>query len=111
MANENQAFGSANRALEACNPSIKYDDNNAVRLLHEKNWSRKLDYQAAIQTADRVRKKFVLSRVEETWVVCLKNGTTLFKHVTLRDILNHIGETSTGSEAIEIIRLQQGMPS
>ena len=35
-------------------------------------WSRKLDFQAAIQTAKRVGNKFVLSCVEETWVVCLK---------------------------------------
>ena len=61
----------------------------------KKNWSRKLDCQEAIQNAKRVGKKFVLSRVEETWVVRLKNETTLFKHATLRDILDHLRATST----------------
>ena len=53
----------------------------------------------------------MLSRVEETWVVCLKNETTLFKHVTLREILDRLLETSTGGEAIYVIGLQQGMSS
>ena len=53
----------------------------------------------------------MLSRVEENWVVRLKNETTLFKHATLRDILNHLGATSTGGEAIGVIGLQQGMSS
>ena len=85
--------------------------NNTIRLRQEKNWSHKLDCQAAIQTADRAGKKFVLSRVEETWMVCLKNKTTLFKHVKLRDILDHLRATSTGGEAIDVIGLQQGMSS
>ena len=71
--NENQAFDRANGALEAYNPSIQDDDNNAIRLRQEKNWSRKLNRQANIRTAKRVRKKFVLSQVEETLAVRLKN--------------------------------------
>ena len=42
---------------------------------------------------------------------CLKNKTTLFKHVTLRNILDHLGETSTGGKAINVIGLQQGVLS
>ena len=49
-----------------------------------------------IQTAERVGKKFVLSRVEEMWMVRLKNETTLFKHVTLQDLFDHLGEMSMG---------------
>ena len=49
--------------------------------------------------------------MEETWVVRLENETTFFKHATLRDILNHLGETSTGGEAINVIGIQQGMSS
>ena len=45
--------------------------------------------------------------MEETWVVRLKNETTLFKHVTLRDILNRLGETSTGGKAINVIGIHQ----
>ena len=110
-ANANQVFDQDNGAIEAHNPSIQDYDNNAVRLHQEKKWSRKLDRQAAILTAKRVRKKFVLSRLEETWVVCLKNETTLFKHVTLHVILNHLGATSMEVEEIDVIGLQQGMLS
>ena len=110
-ANANQVFDRADRALEAYDPSIRDNNNNAVRLRQEKKWSCKLDHQASIQTANRLGKKFVLSPVEETWVVPLKNETTLFKHVTLCDILNQLGATSTGGEAIDIIGLQQGMLS
>ena len=84
-ANANQVFVCADGALEAYNPLIQDNDNNAVRLPQEKNFPRKLNLQAAIQTSKHVGKKFVLSYVEETWVVCLKNETTLFKLVTLRD--------------------------
>ena len=48
-------------------------------------------------------KKFVLSRVEETWVVRLKNEATIFKHVTLCDLLYQIGAKSMGREAIDVI--------
>ena len=104
-------FNRDDRALEAYKPSIQDYDNNAVRLHQEKKWSRKLDRQAAILTAKRVGKKFVLSRMEETWVVCLKNETTLFKHVTLRNIFNHLGATSTEGKEIDVIGIQQGMLS
>ena len=110
-ANGGHVFDQADRALEAYDPSIRDDDNNAVRLRQEKTWSCKLDRQAAIQTAERVGKKFVLSRVEETWVIRLKNETTLFNHVTLRNLLDHLGATSTGGEAIDVIGLQKGMLS
>ena len=44
-------------------------------------------------------------------MVRLKNETTLFKHVTLRDILDQLGSTSTEDEAIDVIGIQQGMIS
>ena len=68
-ANKNQVFDRADRALKAYNPSIWDDDNNAACLRQEKNWSRNLDCQVAIRIANRIGKKLVLSRVEETWVV------------------------------------------
>ena len=45
------------------------------------------------------------------WVVRLEDETTLIKHVTLRDILNHLGETSTGGEVTVVIKLLQGILS
>ena len=77
----------------------------------KKNWSRKLDCQEAIQNAKRVGKKFVLSRVEETWVVRLKNESILFKHVTSHNIFDNLGSKITVGKAINAIRLQQGMLS
>ena len=47
--------------------------------------------------------------MEETLVVCLKDETTLFKNVTLRNLLDHLGATSTGREAIDVIGVQQGV--
>ena len=94
-ANANQVFDPADGALEVYDPSIWDKDNNFIFLLQEKNWSRKIDLQAAIQTAERVGNKFVLSCVEETREVRLKHKTTVFKHVTLHDILNHLGATRT----------------
>ena len=76
-----------------------------------KIWYRKLDRQVAIQTAKRMGKKFFRYRMEETWVICQKDETTLFKHVTPRDILDHLGATSTGRETIDVIGAQQGMLS
>ena len=110
-ANANQVFGCADGALEAYNPLIQDNKYNSVCLLQEKNCSRKLNCQAAIQTAEHVRNKFVLSCVEETRVVCLKNETTLSKHVTLRDIPNHLRATSTGGEDIDVIVIQEGVLS
>ena len=58
-AKENQVFDRADGSLEAYNILIQDDDNNAFRLHQENNWSRKIDRQAAIRTAERVGKKFV----------------------------------------------------
>ena len=69
----NQAYG----ALKAYGPSIQDDNKNAVILQQYKNWSDKIDRQAAIRNAERVGKKFVLSCVEETWLVRLKSEITL----------------------------------
>ena len=63
-ANEKQVFNRSNRTLEAYDPSIQDDNNNAIRLCQENNWSCELDCQAAIRTAKRVGKKVVLSRME-----------------------------------------------
>ena len=72
-ANKNQAFDRDDGLFKAYNPSIEDNGNNAVRLRQDKNWSCKLDLQATIRTAERVGNKFVLSRVEKTWVVRLEN--------------------------------------
>ena len=42
-ANTNQLFSRSDRALEAYEPSIQDDENNAVHLLQDKTWSRKID--------------------------------------------------------------------
>ena len=113
-ANGNQVFDRADRALKTYNSSIQDDDNNAVRLHQNKTWSHKHDCQAEIRSANRVGNKFVLSGVEKIWVIRLKNETTLFKHVTLRnlcDLRNHLGATSMGREAIDMIGIQQGILS
>ena len=47
--------------------------------------------------------------MEETWVVFLRNKTTLYKHVNLRDLLDHLGATRTVREAIDVIVLQHGL--
>ena len=96
-------FDRADGALEVYKPSIQDNNKNAVLVCQEKSWSHKLKRQASIRTANRIRKKLVISRMEGTWVFRIKNETTLFKHVTLRDILDHLGATSTGVEAIEVI--------
>ena len=96
-------FDLANGSLEAYDPSIQDNDNDAVRLRQEKTWPHKLDIQADIRTAERMGKKVFLSRVEETWVVRLKNKATIFKHVTLCDLLYQIGAKSMGREAIDVI--------
>ena len=106
VANRGQVFDQSDGSFETYNPSIQEDDNNTVRIRQEKIWSLKLDRQVAIQTAKRMGKKFFRSRMEETWVVCLKDETTLFKHVTPRDILNHLEATSTGRETIDVIGAQ-----
>ena len=98
-------FDQADGSLEAYDPSIQDDDTDtdAVCLRQYKTWPCKLDRQADIRTIERMGKKFALSHVEETWVVCLKNEATIFKHVTLRNLLYHIGATSMGGEAIYVI--------
>ena len=110
-ANRDKLFDQANGALEAYDPSIQDNNNNAVRLRREKKWSRNIDCQAAIRTSKHVGKKLVLSRMEEMWVVLLKEKTTLFKHVTIHNLLDHLLSRSMCGEDINVIGLQQGMLS
>ena len=103
VANRGQVFDQSDGSFETYNPSIQDDDNNTVRIRQEKIWSLKLDRQVAIRNDERVGNKFVLFCVEEMWAVRLKDKTTLFKHVTLHNILDHLGETRIDGEAIGVI--------
>ena len=40
------------------------------------------------------------------WVVHLKYETTLFKHVTLRNLIDHLGSMIMDREAIDMIGVQ-----
>ena len=71
--NAKELFNRSDGEIEAYNPSTWNNDKNDVCLRQDKTWSRKLDLQAAIRTAKFMGKKFFLSRVEETWLVLIKN--------------------------------------
>ena len=98
-------------ALEAYDPSIAANATDAVRARAERNWTARRELQRLIRAVERNGRLFLLSVVEDTWLLPLKSATTFYNQVSLRDMLDHLATTMAGLEATDIISLSVDMQS
>ena len=97
--------------LVAYDPAIAADATDAVRARAERNWTAKKELQRLIRAVERNGRLFLLSIVEETWLLPLKSATTFYNQVSLRDMLDHLATNMPGLEATDIVTLAVDMQS
>jgi hypothetical protein len=97
--------------LDAYDPAIAVDATAAVRARAERNWTARRELQRLIRAVERNGRLFLLSVVEETWLLPLKSDTTFYNQVALRDMLDHLATNMPGLEATDIITLSVEMQS
>ena len=65
--------------------SIASDATNAVRAKSERLWTAKIGIQTLIKTVERAGRALLIAVVEGTWLLPLKEETTYYNKVLLRD--------------------------
>ena len=85
--------------------SIASDANNAVRAKAERLWMAKIELQRLIKTVERSGCAFLVSVVEDTWLLPLKEESTFYNKVPLRDFFARLKGGSGGLEATNIVSL------
>ena len=71
--------------LPAYDNSIASNAKNAVRAESERLWTAKIGLQTLIKTVERAGRTFLIAVVEDTWLLPLKEETTFYNKVPLRD--------------------------
>ena len=70
--------------LPAYDNSIASDATNAVRAKAERLWTAKIGLQTLIKTVERAGRAFLIAVIKDTWLLPLKEETTLYNKVPLR---------------------------
>ena len=91
--------------LPAYDNSIASDATNAVRAKAERLWTVKIGLQTLINTVESAGRAFLITVVEDTWLLPLKEETTFYNKVSLRDFFARLKGGSGGLEATDIVSL------
>ena len=91
--------------LPAYDNSIASDATNAVRAKAERLWTANICLQTLIKTVKRARRAFLIAVIEDTWLLPLKEETTFYNKVPLRDFFARLKGGSGGLEATDIVSL------
>ena len=71
--------------LQSYDDSIATNSNNAVRAKAERLWTDKIELQRLIKTVERAGRAFLVVVVEDTWLLPLKEESTFYNKVPLRE--------------------------
>ena len=88
--------------LPAYDNSIASDATNAVCAKAERIWTAKIGLQTLIKTVERAGRAFLIAVVEDTWLLPLKEKTTFYNKVPLRDFFARHKGGSGGLKATDI---------
>ena len=86
--------------IPAYDNSIASDTTNAARAKAERLWTAKIGLQMLIKTVERAERAFLIAVVEDTWFLPLKEETTFYNKVPLRDFFARLKGGSGGLEAL-----------
>ena len=81
----NMIFERTETSLKSYNDGIAADATNAVRAKAERLGNAKIDLQRLIKTIKRAGRAFLVAVVKETWILPLKEESTFYNKVPLRD--------------------------
>ena len=91
--------------LPAYDDSIASDATNAICAKAERLWTAKIGLQTLIKTVERARCAFLIAVVKDTWLLPLKEETTFYNKLPLRDFFMPLKVSSGGLEATDIVSL------
>ena len=91
--------------LPAYDDSIASDATNAVRTKAERLWMAKIGLQTLIKTVERAGRVFLIAVVKDTWILPLKEETTFYNKVPIRDFFARLKGGSGSLEATDIVSL------
>ena len=95
--------------LQAYDSSITANANNAVRAKAERLWTAKIELQRLIKTVKHAGRAFLVDVVKDTWLLPLKEDSTFYNKVPLRDFFSRLKGGSGGLEATDIVSLLSDM--
>ena len=101
----NLSFESMEVPLQAYDDSIANNTNNAVRAKAERLWIPKIELQCLIKTVKRAGRAFLVADVGDTWFLPLKEESTFYNKVPLRDFFAFLKGGSGGLESTNIVSL------
>ena len=91
--------------LPACDNSIASDATNAVRANSERLWTAMIGLQTLIKTVERTGGAILVAVVKDTWLLLLKEETTFYNKVPLRDFFTRLKGSSGDLESTDIVSL------
>ena len=91
--------------LPAYEDIIASNATNTVRAKAERLWTAKIGLQTLIKTVERARCAFLIAAVKDTWLLPLKEETTFYNKLPLRDFFMPLKVSSGGLEATDIVSL------
>ena len=91
--------------LQAYDDIIAADANNAIRTKAERLWTSKIELQRLIKTVERAGRAFLIAVVEDTGILPLKEESTFYNKVPLRDFFACLKGGTVGLEATDIVSL------
>ena len=83
--------------------------NNVVRSKAEATWKSAITDERLYDVAKRETRRFILAKVEDTWVRELKNARTYYTKVNAKELLDHLQSSCLGTHAINALSLQLSM--
>ncbi len=89
--------------------SIAADAHNAVRARAEAMWRAKRSDSITYDVTEKGCRKFIISKVEDTWIRELKSAKYFYTKVTAREIIVHLQKACLGTHAIDALSLQIAM--
>ena len=90
----------------AYNNTLAKDANNIVRAKAEATWKAAIANEHPYNDAKRKTRRFILSKVEDTWVRELKNARTYHTKVHAKDLLDHQQSLCLGTHTIHALSPQ-----
>ena len=101
----NKKFECMEVPLQSYDNIITADANNAVLAKAERLWSATIELQRLIKTVERARRAFLVTVVEETWLLLLKEESNFYNKVPLRDFFARLKGGSGVLEATDMVYL------
>ena len=95
--------------MAAYDKTIKSDATNVDRARAEATWNAKLKDAATYEVTERCLRKFVISKVEDTWIRELKQAKFFYTKRTAKSIIDHLQSSCLGTHAIDALSLQIAM--